>query len=86
MNDEFFDGSGPVFIMIGGEGEENPIWMKNGQWINYAKIFVILTNNIITSFKFYILLNSLNSYRKLYVLWSSIDFMAKVDQLGKTFK
>ena len=27
--------------MIGGEGEENPIWMKNGQWVNYAKKFVI---------------------------------------------
>ena len=26
--------------MIGGEGEENPIWMKNGQWINFAKQYV----------------------------------------------
>jgi hypothetical protein len=28
--------------MIGGEGEENPIWMKNGQWVNFAKEFVII--------------------------------------------
>lgn len=40
VNDEFFQGNGPVFLMIGGEGEENPIWMKNGQWINYAQKFV----------------------------------------------
>ena len=32
--------TGPVFIMIGGEGEENPIWMENGQWINFAKQYV----------------------------------------------
>jgi hypothetical protein len=40
VNDEFFNGSGPVFIMIGGEGEENPIWMKNGAWHDFAKRFV----------------------------------------------
>ena len=40
MNEAFFDGTGPVFIMIGGEGEENPIWMENGQWINFAKQYV----------------------------------------------
>lgn len=42
VNEEFFDGTGPVFIMIGGEGEENPIWMKNGQWINFAKQYKAL--------------------------------------------
>jgi hypothetical protein len=26
--------------MIGGEGEENPIWMENGQWIEFAKEYV----------------------------------------------
>ena len=41
VNEEFFNGNGPVFIMIGGEGEENPIWMNNGQWIVFAKQFVI---------------------------------------------
>ena len=41
VNEQYFDGSGPVFIMIGGEGEENPIWMNNGQWINFAKQHVI---------------------------------------------
>jgi hypothetical protein len=45
VNDEFFDRvAGPVFLMIGGEGEENPIWMKNGQWVNYAKKFVSYQN------------------------------------------
>jgi len=28
--------------MIGGEGEENPIWMENGQWINFAKQYVTM--------------------------------------------
>jgi len=32
--------SGPVFLMIGGEGEENPIWMSNGAWIDNAQLFV----------------------------------------------
>jgi len=28
INDQYFDHkNGPVFIMIGGEGEENPIWI-----------------------------------------------------------
>jgi hypothetical protein len=27
--------------MIGGEGEENPIWMTNGAWIENAQKFVI---------------------------------------------
>ena len=39
VNDTFFLGYGPVFIMIGGEGEENPIWMIEGQWIQYAQKF-----------------------------------------------
>jgi hypothetical protein len=42
VNQNFFDGTGPVFIMIGGEGEENPIWMENGQWINFAKQYKAL--------------------------------------------
>lgn len=24
-------------MMIGGEGEENPIWMVEGSWIQYAQ-------------------------------------------------
>ncbi len=43
VNEAFFDGTGPVFIMIGGEGEENPIWMENGQWINFAKQYVTIS-------------------------------------------
>lgn len=42
VNENYFDGTGPVFIMIGGEGEENPIWMENGQWINFAKQYKAL--------------------------------------------
>ncbi|CAF0704571.1 unnamed protein product [Brachionus calyciflorus] len=38
VNDEFFEReSGPVFLMIGGEGEENPIWMKKGNWVVLAQ-------------------------------------------------
>ena len=44
INDAFFDRkNGPVFIMIGGEGEENPIWIDgkmNTTWIQFAKKFV----------------------------------------------
>jgi hypothetical protein len=35
--------------MIGGEGEENPIWMSNGAWIDNAQLFV---NTIFKLFKF----------------------------------
>lgn len=31
--------NGPVFIMIGGEGEATAKWMKKGAWIHYAKQF-----------------------------------------------
>lgn len=60
VNEEFFDGTGPVFIMIGGEGEENPIWMENGQWINFAKQYVIIlidTDCKKITFFFYNILN-----------------------------
>ncbi len=30
---------GPVFLMIGGEGEANPVWMSQGTWIDYAREF-----------------------------------------------
>jgi hypothetical protein len=29
--------------MIGGEGEEDPIWMTHGSWISYAQKFVNLS-------------------------------------------
>lgn len=40
-NTEFYDPStgGPVFLMIGGEGEASIKWMTNGAWIDYAKQF-----------------------------------------------
>jgi hypothetical protein len=40
VNDQHFNGSGPVFLMIGGEGAESSIWMTNGQWHNYGLTFV----------------------------------------------
>ena len=33
----------PVFIMIGGEGEANPIWMVEGAWIKWAQEFGAFT-------------------------------------------
>jgi len=37
VNDTFYKAGGPVFLMIGGEGRADPIWMLMGQWIEYAK-------------------------------------------------
>lgn len=42
VNDEFFknaNGTGPVFLMIGGEGEATERWMTQGAWIHYAQQF-----------------------------------------------
>lgn len=40
MNDEFVSEKRNVaFLMIGGEGEANSLWMTNGAWIDYAKEF-----------------------------------------------
>lgn len=36
VNDTFFKKGGPVFLMIGGEGEAQPKWMVQGAWIHYA--------------------------------------------------
>ena len=27
----------PVFLMIGGEGRENPVWMGEGAWMDHAR-------------------------------------------------
>ena len=27
----------PVFLMIGGEGRENPVWMGQGSWMDHAQ-------------------------------------------------
>ncbi|XP_055535059.1 putative serine protease F56F10.1 [Wyeomyia smithii] len=40
LNDQYFNtsaGNGPVFLMIGGEGEATARWMTEGAWIHYAK-------------------------------------------------
>ena len=41
-NDSFFDGDGPVFLMIGGEGEASPTWVVKGMWIEWARKFKAL--------------------------------------------
>lgn len=66
--------------MIGGEGEENPIWMTHGTWIQYAKKFVsIRIVRVLTQSKL------INKLRMLYVLCLSTDFMEKVDLQSKFF-
>uniref|UniRef100_U5EW69 Putative thymus-specific serine protease n=1 Tax=Corethrella appendiculata TaxID=1370023 RepID=U5EW69_9DIPT len=37
VNDEHFKANGPVFLMIGGEGEASAKWMGEGTWISFAK-------------------------------------------------
>ncbi|XP_054770679.2 putative serine protease K12H4.7 [Lytechinus pictus] len=37
INSTFYTPGGPVFLMIGGEGEANPVWMVDGAWVEYAK-------------------------------------------------
>ncbi|XP_033099786.1 putative serine protease K12H4.7 [Anneissia japonica] len=39
VNDTFFKEGGPVFLMIGGEGTADPIWMVTGTWIEFAKTY-----------------------------------------------
>ncbi|XP_060082693.1 putative serine protease K12H4.7 [Ylistrum balloti] len=39
VNDTFYKKGGPVFVMIGGEGTADPIWMVEGAWIDYAQKF-----------------------------------------------
>jgi hypothetical protein len=37
INKDYFIPGGPVFLMIGGEGTADPVWMNAGQWIKYAQ-------------------------------------------------
>ncbi|KAG5677970.1 hypothetical protein PVAND_007682 [Polypedilum vanderplanki] len=39
VNRQFFKHNGPVFLMIGGEGEMRPKWIQKGAWIVYAQKF-----------------------------------------------
>ena len=39
VNESFYHGGGPVFLMIGGEGTAQASWMVTGQWIKYAKVY-----------------------------------------------
>lgn len=36
-NTEFYKPGGPVFLMIGGEGEATAKWMVQGAWVQYAR-------------------------------------------------
>lgn len=36
-NKDYYKPGGPVFLMIGGEGEATADWMVKGAWIQYAK-------------------------------------------------
>ncbi|XP_059485421.1 putative serine protease K12H4.7 isoform X2 [Neocloeon triangulifer] len=42
VNDNYYEKGGPVFLMIGGEGKADPIWMEQGMWVEYAKQFKAL--------------------------------------------
>lgn len=42
-NSTYWKPGGPVFLMIGGEGEADPIWMTEGSWIKYAEEFGAFT-------------------------------------------
>ncbi|KAK6628671.1 hypothetical protein RUM43_002486 [Polyplax serrata] len=37
VNDTHYKPGGPVFLMIGGEGEASPKWMVEGTWLKYAQ-------------------------------------------------
>ncbi|XP_043528385.1 putative serine protease K12H4.7 [Frieseomelitta varia] len=39
VNGEYYKKGGPVFLMISGEAAAGSKWMKEGQWIEYAKQF-----------------------------------------------
>ncbi|XP_060847785.1 putative serine protease K12H4.7 [Rhopalosiphum padi] len=39
VNLDYYKDDGPVFLMIGGEGEISAKWMRSGSWIDYAKEF-----------------------------------------------
>lgn len=36
-NNAYYKEGGPIFLMIGGEGEATAKWMVQGAWIQYAK-------------------------------------------------
>ncbi|XP_029634017.1 putative serine protease K12H4.7 [Octopus sinensis] len=37
INKSYFKPGGPIFLMIGGEGTADPIWMSTGDWVENAK-------------------------------------------------
>ncbi|XP_054264799.1 putative serine protease K12H4.7 [Macrosteles quadrilineatus] len=39
---DYYVTGGPVFIMLGGEGEATPVWLVKGNWVNYAKKYKAL--------------------------------------------
>ena len=52
ISDRFYKKGGPVFIQLGGEGEADPVWLKEGQVAtNYARQFNALL--ILIEHRFY---------------------------------
>lgn len=39
INDTFHKPGGPIFLMLGGEAEANPVWMIEGAWVHYAQMY-----------------------------------------------
>ena len=39
LNEDFHRPGGPIFLMLGGESAINPVWMVEGTWIHYAKMY-----------------------------------------------
>ncbi|XP_014487110.1 PREDICTED: putative serine protease K12H4.7 [Dinoponera quadriceps] len=39
INSDYYKLNGPIFLMIGAEGEVKPKWLVEGLWIDYAKEF-----------------------------------------------
>lgn len=42
MNDTFHEPGGPIFLMLGGSEEVNPVWLLEGAWTQYAKTYKAL--------------------------------------------
>ena len=58
--------------MIGGEGEENPIWMVEGQWIQYAQTFGALC--VLLEHRFYGKSRPTEYYLKIITVMICINF------------
>ncbi|XP_059142067.1 putative serine protease K12H4.7 [Physella acuta] len=39
VNDTYYKPGGPIFVQIGGEGAADPIWLVEGAWVTYGKVY-----------------------------------------------